>query len=85
MNANSDAFAALSSTGHISAWGCVSCGGSGAPTGGGYVYIASTIKAFAALSLTGTISAWGHVTYGGSTREMPTTVPSTSPSSRLAR
>ena len=41
QRANSKAFAVLDGSGAISAWGDSSYGGSGAPTGGGFVSIAS--------------------------------------------
>ena len=59
QHANLYAFAALDASGTISAWGGSDYGGSGAPTGSGFVAIASTGSAFAALDASGTISAWG--------------------------
>ena len=53
------AFAALDGSGTISAWGDSTQGGSNAPTGSGFVSIASTGAAFAALDASGTMSAWG--------------------------
>jgi len=66
QHANGDAFAVLDASGAISAWGSEYNGGSGAPTGGGFVSVASTGYAFAALDAWGTISAWGSSSYGGS-------------------
>ena len=60
------AFAALDSSGAITAWGDSSNGGSGAPTGSGFVKIFSTGYAFAALDSSGAITAWGDSTGGGS-------------------
>jgi alpha-tubulin suppressor-like RCC1 family protein len=41
-------------------------GGSGAPSGNGYIKIYSTGHAFAALKADGSITAWGDSRYGGS-------------------
>ena len=60
------AFAALDDQGAIHAWGHSDYGGSGAPSGTGFVAIFSTIWAFAALDDQGAIHAWGHSDYGGS-------------------
>ena len=63
QHANGGAFAVLDSSGTISAWSS-SYVDSGAPTGSGFVTIASTNGAFAALHASGTVSAWG--SFGGS-------------------
>ena len=64
---NKQAFAALTSSGTISAWGYPVYGGiNDVVTGSGYTAIASTEAAFAALKFDGTIYAWGNPLNGGS-------------------
>ena len=49
----------MKSDGSITVWGSASNGGSGAPTGTGYISIYSTFYTFAALKSDGSIIAWG--------------------------
>ena len=60
------AFAALSSDGTVTAWGCVANGGS-VVSFSGVAAVYSNYYAFAALMVSGTITAWGNAAYGGST------------------
>ena len=67
QHANSKAFAVLDASGTIHSWGEWSSGGTGAaPTGSGFISIASNSGAFAALDSAGAISAWGSPNSGGS-------------------
>ena len=65
LNSVNGAFAALKNDGSIVAWGDANYGGSGAPTGAGFVKIYSNAGAFAALKNDGSIVAWGNAGYGG--------------------
>jgi hypothetical protein len=63
----SAAFAALKADGSIVVCGSSSDGGSGAPSGNGYIKIYSTAHAFAAVKADGSITAWGNSDSGGTT------------------
>lgn len=59
-------FAAIRADGSIAVWGDANTGGSGAPTGTGYVSITKTKDAYAALNANGTVAFWGGANTGGS-------------------
>lgn len=63
---NAGAFAALKPDGSIYSWGDTARGGTGAPTGTGYMQIVGTGEAFAALNADGSVFAWGSAANGGS-------------------
>ncbi len=63
---NDRAFAALTSDGSIFSWGDPSYGGTGAPSGKGFVRIYTNRYSFAALRRDGSIAAWGDAERGGS-------------------
>jgi len=62
---NLGAFAAITKTGEIVAWGSPGSGGAGAPSGTGFAEIFGTEVAFAALRKDGSIVSWGQVDGGG--------------------
>lgn len=70
---NNQAFVAVKAKGGLAAWGDPTAGGSGAPTGTGYVAVYSTLYAFAALQRErtsspagGRLACWGDPLRGGS-------------------
>jgi hypothetical protein len=65
IHSTDGAFAALEADGSITAWGDSDAGGTGAPSGRGYVKIYSTYGAFAAVKADGSITAWGTPHAGG--------------------
>ena len=62
---NLGAFAAITKTGEIVAWGSPGSGGAGAPSGTGFAEIFGTEVAFAALRKDGSIVSWGQADGGG--------------------
>ena len=62
---NLGAFAAITKTGEIVAWGSPGSGGIGAPSGTGFAEVFGTEVAFAAIRKDGSIVSWGQADGGG--------------------
>ena len=71
VTANQNAYAGLTASGEIKAWGDTASGGTGAPSGNDYQAIYTSLNAFAALKQDGSIQAWGNNIYGGNQAEAP--------------